>query len=113
MSLTESQLMLACVAFEKEKEKASHLFQFASSKVEKLLSQETEEWLRLGKEVSSQKILEKIADLKTPKGISFLREIHPAWILEKMSGESPFVLDVLSRYLPGPFHSLAQLAPRQ
>ncbi|MDO8461915.1 MAG: FliG C-terminal domain-containing protein [Deltaproteobacteria bacterium] len=101
MSLSESQLYLACLAYQKEGEKAVDLFNFLSEKSRSLVAGEVQGWLRSGNPVRMDQILREKTLLHPKKSTSFLKEIHPGWILEKLKGESPRFLGLVCRYLPG------------
>ena len=44
---------------------------------------------------------EEFHKLKRSHPASALTEVHPGWILEKLEGESPRILGLLCRFLPG------------
>lgn len=92
--------LIACLCLMNEGKQGRELFTFASPPDEAELNKIAD---RLGREGISDTddMMAQIRKLKGARVASGLGEIHPGWILEKLEGESPRVLGILCRFLPG------------
>lgn len=101
MNEARSQLheLTAALCLMKEGEKGKDLFAFAALDDERELVKIAE---RLAKEgAEPEEILAKVQKLRRFSSGSSLEDVHPGWILEKLEGESPRVIGILCRTLPG------------
>lgn len=101
MALHAAQLVLACVAFEKEKAQAVDLCRFVSLDHEESLKKELGKLSQEGTQASERgELFHKLLAFRRSEKRLTLKEIHPGWILERLKEESPYVLAMICRYLP-------------
>ena len=101
MTLTKRQQMLAYTMLMVEGERFEPLLQFLPQEEGGALKEFAHSIWSQKKEGGAKIVLQKIKEVFVQKKISILSEIHPGWIVEKLRDESPRILGVLCRYLPG------------
>ncbi len=81
-------------------EKGGELFRFASAEDERVLGQIA---ARLQKEgiLDDEDVVARLVKGYRVRRPSVFEEFHPGWIRERLEGESPRVLGVICRFLPG------------
>src|SRR5579885_876558 len=91
--------LITALCLMKEGEKGRDLFAFANPADEQDLVKIS---ARLSKEgAEPEELIAKVQKMQRFAAVSALEEVHPAWILEKLSEESPRIIGILCRTLPG------------
>ena len=93
--------MLAYTALMTEGEKCAALFRFLPQDQEKTMTDFAQKIWAEQKRHGPKWIVQKVKAVMIERQISILNDIHPGWIVEMLREESPRVLGVLCRYLPG------------
>jgi hypothetical protein len=101
MDLNKRQQMLAYTTLMAEGENGAPLFHFLPPEEGAGLKEFSEKVWSEKKEGGAKVIVQKIKEVLVQRQISILNEVHPGWIVECLRDESPRVLGVLCRYLPG------------
>ena len=101
MSLREGtkQQMVASLCLMGDGPEGHKLFAFSSSQEEKELQQIAKRLCPDG-QVDHRGLRHQIQDLSRAQHFSPLQEIHPGWIFEKLSDESPRLQGLLPRFIP-------------
>ncbi|GEM_PF-3105293 len=92
--------ILAALCLMKDGAEARDLFAFLSAHDQQKLEQISKSSPHQ-KESDVKEFLNRFQKVKKIKSFSLLDEIHPGWILDKLEDESPRVLGLLCRFLPG------------
>ncbi|OGP15432.1 MAG: hypothetical protein A3I75_07030 [Deltaproteobacteria bacterium RIFCSPLOWO2_02_FULL_50_16] len=101
MPLNSRQQMLAYTTLMTEGDHFATLFRFLPPEEEGPLKEFASKIWSQKKEHRSKDVIQKIKEVFVQKKMSILHEVHPGWIAERLKDESPRVLGVLCRYLPG------------
>lgn len=92
--------VVACLAAAHHSGDAAALSMFASVSEEADLVQATEEIAGIPAGERQDYIVNRLKSLVARDGFTGLSDIHPAWLVEVLSKESPRIIGIILRYLP-------------
>ncbi len=94
------QEVVACLAAADVSSEAAFLSQFGPIGEEESLMNSIEEMKGIPEESRVDYIVDRLKSLVAREEFRGLAEIHPAWLVEVLSKESPRVIGIVLRYLP-------------
>lgn len=99
--LSTSGKVLATMAVLGNPADATILFRFAPASEEEALTRYARRLQRRMSEEGEGALVAELRELATRESFSHLRDVHPGWIFEYIRDESPRVIGLVLRYLPG------------
>lgn len=92
--------VIACLAAANEGGEAFRLSMFGPPEEEELLNDTIDDFSLLPDKERLEQIVSRLKFLVAQEDFVGLGEIHPAWLVEALSKESPRIIGIILRYLP-------------
>ena len=92
--------VIACLAAAHDSAQASRLPMFGPSNEEEILKNAIDDFAYTSEDERLNQIVDRLKFLVAQEEFVGLGEIHPAWLVEALSKESPMIIGIILRYLP-------------
>jgi len=92
--------VIACLTAINDSEDARALSKFGPADEEEGIIEAAQEMLDMPEDEREEYIIHKLQSLVAREEFSGLAEIHPAWLIDALSKESPRIIGIILRYLP-------------